>query len=146
MLNGLLANTTPKPEVVELPSKGRGVVTGDQAACIRSVYKTHAIYPRALKKQHEDEYACNGEGCYIVEAQTPKGWICFDATRRFNSWGCLLNHSCTTNCKVFKPCGKWRLGILTIREVGEREELTYDYGCWPMWNRLALQKTTESGK
>ena len=26
------------------------------------------LYPRALKKEHETEYACNGEGCYIIKA------------------------------------------------------------------------------
>ena len=27
--------------------------------------------------------------------------------------------------------GKWRLGIVTIRDVEKGEELTYNYGCQP---------------
>ena len=30
--------------------------------------KKKNLYPRALKKEHETEYACNGEGCYIIKA------------------------------------------------------------------------------
>lgn len=136
VLRGLLSNTTPKLEVVELPGKGRGVVAGEALASGVFIceYKTHAIYPRTQKQQHEEEYICNGEGCYIVEAQTSRGWMCFDATRRFNSWGRLLNHASHPNCKLFKPLmvrGKWRLGIVTIRDVEKGEELTYNYGCQP---------------
>ena len=37
--------------------------------------------------KREAEYACNEEGSCILEAQTPNGWICVDATRHYSAIG-----------------------------------------------------------
>ena len=80
------------------------------------------------------KYDLNGEGCYILEVQTPKGWACLDATRRMGSVGRLMNHSAKPNLKPFQPLhirSKWRVGFLAVRGIKVGEELTWDYGSPP---------------
>jgi len=80
--------------------------------------------------EHIEEYEWNGEGSYILEGQTPKGWVCLDVTRRMGSVDCLLNHSLNPNLKPFRPLHireKWRVGFLAVRDIKLAEELTWDY-------------------
>jgi len=84
--------------------------------------------------KHIEEYEWNGEGSYILEGQTPKGWVCLDATRRMGSVGHLLNHSPNPNLKPVQPLhirGKWRVGFLAVRDIKVAEELTWDYSSPP---------------
>jgi len=63
--------------------------------------------------KHIEEYEWNGEGSYILEGQTPKGWVCLDATRRMGSVGHLLNHSPNPNLKLGQYlCFYYRLVII----------------------------------
>ena len=84
----------------------------------------------------EQEYAVNGEGCYILDAQTEDGWICVDAICCYSSIGRLLHHASKTlpTLTPYKPFlvgGKWRVGFVASRDIEAREELTWDYGCPP---------------
>ena len=128
--------TNPALKVVDLGEKGRGVVCEDhiQEGDFVLEYKTHEVYPRKDMESREEEYRLNGEGCYILEAQTPVGWLCFDATRKVGSLGRLINHSSTPNLRPFRPLQierKWRVGFLATRTIRAGEELVYDYGCEP---------------
>ena len=97
-------------------------------------YITAEVYPRSLKKSHEDEYKENGEGCYIFEARVALGqWYCFDATRRMDQFGRFMNHAPgeAANSKAFPPKkirGKYRVGFLASRDILQGEEITWDYG------------------
>jgi SET domain-containing protein len=53
---------------------------------------------------------------------------CIDARRRGN-WARFINHSCDPNCQTQKWMvnGEVRIGIFTMRDVLEGEELTFDY-------------------
>ena len=58
--------------------------------------------------------------------------LCLDATRRFKDIGRLINHSATEyNLKPGRPTylrGKWRVGMIAVRDIPVDQELTYDYG------------------
>eukprot|EP01122_Echinamoeba_exundans_P010677 TRINITY_DN4048_c0_g2_i2.p1 TRINITY_DN4048_c0_g2~~TRINITY_DN4048_c0_g2_i2.p1 ORF type:complete len:613 (-),score=127.29 TRINITY_DN4048_c0_g2_i2:38-1798(-) len=53
---------------------------------------------------------------------------CIDARRKGN-WARFINHSCDPNCQTQKWMvnGEVRIGIFTMRDVLEGEELTFDY-------------------
>ena len=95
--------------------------------------KTHRPpYPRS-EKAIEQEYPHNQEGCYIVEARGPTGWLCFDATRRYDQYGRYINHAPErmANARLANPVlinGKLRLGVVAVREITMGEEISYDYG------------------
>lgn len=132
---------TPRVEVVNFgANKGRGVVTMEAIAKGASVceYKTYRVYPvgSSEEKTLAMEYEKNGEGSYVLHTAytIPEVGtrLCFDATRRYNDIGRLINHS-TDGCtlKPGKPLflrGKWRVPMVAIRDVFVGQELTYDYG------------------
>lgn len=116
--------------------KGRGVVASQELPRGEYVteYKTKEVYPRKQMANHIAEYELNREGCYILEVQTLKGWVCLDATRRMGSVGCLMNHSANPNLRPFRSLhirGKWRVGFLAARDIKMGEELTWEYGSPP---------------
>ena len=81
------------------------------------------------------EYERNGEGSYVVETQHSVqgvGKLCFYATRRYKDIGRLINHAARGhNLKLGRPQhvrGKWRLGMVALRDISPGEELTFDYG------------------
>ena len=123
-------------EIATFPGKGRGVVASQKIPCGAFVteYKTKEVYSRNQMADRISEYELNGEGCYLLEVQTPKGWFCLDATRRMGSVGRLMNHSVKPNLRPFRPLhirGKWRVGFLAVRDIKAGEELTWDYGSPP---------------
>ena len=137
-MSGLLGVTkSPKFRIDNIEGKGRGVVLVDPAEEGMYVLEYEAdVYPRKERKTHEREYIANGEGCYIIDVQTSKGWVCFDATRNFLSPARLMNHSPKGKATVtpFKPLligGRWRLGFIATRDLQPGQELTWDYGCNP---------------
>jgi histone-lysine N-methyltransferase EZH2 len=94
------------------------------------------VYARKDRRTHEREYASNNEGCYILDAQTPEGWVCIDSTRHLFSPGRLLNHAPSTKATLtpFKPLlirREWRVGFKATRDLHVGEELIWDYGCPP---------------
>ena len=97
-------------------------------------YKIAAVYPIDQKAAIEAEYDENGEGSYIIDSTFPipkEGRICFDATRKFNQIGRYLNHAQSPNAKLTRPYkirGKWRIGFLSLRDIGVGEEVVWDYG------------------
>ena len=60
------------------------------------------------------------------------GRLCFDATRRFSDLGRLINHSPKGfNAKPGRPIhlrGKWRVGLVAVRDITIGDEITDDYG------------------
>ena len=139
---GLLGhNRAPHLEAVDMgPPKGRGVVAREPIHKGHYVceYRTHRVYPvgSAEEAQLAAEYEKNGEGSYVLYTAyvVPEfgARLCFDATRRFKDLGRLINHAPTGyNTKPGKPAylrGKWRVGLMAVRDISEGEELTYDYG------------------
>ncbi len=96
VLQGLQSNTTKQLEVVEVEGTGLGVVAGENILKHQFVceYKYSLSYGREERASHEQEYAINEEGCYVLEVQLPTGkWLCLDANRNYNSFGRLINHS-----------------------------------------------------
>ena len=67
-----------------------------------------------------------------VSALTPQGAIYRDVGR-------LINHSPHPNLSISQPIhlrGKWRLGLMAIREIAPDTEITFDYGVREMeWMR-----------
>ena len=139
---GLLGHTrAPHLEAVDVgPLKGRGVVAREVIRKGKYVceYRTHRVYPvgSAEETQLATEYQRNGEGSYVLYTAyiVPEfgARLCFDATRRFQDLGHLINHAPTGyNLKPGRPLfvrGKWRVGMVAVKDIVEGEELTYDYG------------------
>ena len=121
-----------------MEGKGRGVVVQESVPTGAFVceYEAAVTYPRKDRPAHEEEYAKNGEGCYVLDVLTRDGWMCLDATRSFSSVGRLLNHAARPAATLtpYKPLlvgGKWRVGFVAARELMPGDELTWDYGCSP---------------
>lgn len=119
-------------------NKGRGVVVQDWVPKGSFVceYESSTTYQRKHRKKHEEEYAKNGEGCFILDILTRDGWMCLDATRLYSSVGRLLNHApkSTATLTPYKPLqisGIWRVGFTASRDLSPGTELTWDYGCKP---------------
>lgn len=136
MIAGLEENKTKQLEIVEeCEDRGRGVIAGE---CIKAgefvaEYKYSDSYSFKERRQREEEYATNREGCYILDVQLPdgRGWWCLDATRNMHCWGRYINHSATPNLKMWRPMmirKKWRVGFIALRDIPKGEELTYHYG------------------
>ncbi len=122
-------------EFICTEDKGRGVAAGENIEKQEYIveYKYNESYPLKERKEREEEYIVNGEGCFILEVQLPndRGWMCLDATRNPECWARHINHSATPNLKMFRPAmvrGKWRVGFTALRDIKKGEELTYDYG------------------
>ena len=69
--------------------KGRGVVARENISKGDYVmeYSSARVYAKKERRKWEEEYALNDEECYIVDAQTPSGWMCVDGTRAYDSFG-----------------------------------------------------------
>ena len=82
-------------EIREIAGKGRGVFVMQHVPAGTFVveYRTTKVYPKIKRQEHEAEYSMNEEPCMILEVQTPNGWHCLDATRRFETFGRLMNHA-----------------------------------------------------
>ena len=70
----------------------------------------------------ERKYVSNEEGCFIIDMQMPRGWMCFDATRCFLSAGRLLNHAprgeaTPTSFKPFILSREWRPRFVATRPL-----------------------------
>ena len=94
------------------------------------------MYQKTKRQDYEAEYAINNESCVILEVQTPNGWQCFDATRRFGTLRHLMNHALPgkASLKLFRPLlvhGKWRVGFQSTRDLELGKVLTWNYGCPP---------------
>ncbi len=133
------SNTTKQLEVVEVEGKGLGVVAGEKILKHQFVceYKYSLSYGREERASHEQEYAINEEGCYVLEVQLPTGkWLCLDANRNYNSFGRLINHSrpASVCLRLHSPLymrGKRRVGLYSCRDIEKGEELSFDYGDQP---------------
>ena len=141
LMAGLLGHTqAPRLQVVDFgPKKGRGVVALERISKGSYVceYRTYRVYPVGSEEEAEmaREYKLNDEGSYVLQtAYSVPGVgarLCFDATRRYNDIGRLINHLVPFNLKVGPPFflrDKWRVGLIAIRDVFVGQELTYDYG------------------
>lgn len=133
VLDGLQRGHAMALEVRESEGKGRGLFAQENVPKGTYVceYKTAIMYPRSQRKQHEEEYKKNDEGCFILEAKVKERWVCFDATRKYDSYGRYINHSHSGNIKPHRPFfvrGKYRVGFLTTTDVKKGDELFYDYG------------------
>lgn len=96
-------------------------------------YEFYKTYPPSERKKHDEEYATNGEGCFILEVQLPKGqWICLDATRNVDSWARFINHAngpqANLKLQVVQVEGQWRVALLAKVFIKKGSELFYDYG------------------
>ena len=137
-MSGLLGKKRPPSvRVMETADKGRGIFLEEPVANREYVLEYKGdVYPRKEKRDHEQEYATNDEGCFILEVQTKEGWVCIDPTRRPSSAGRLINHAPSTEATLipFRPLkvfGKWRVGFTAARDLSPGEELTFDYGSAP---------------
>ena len=121
------------------PPKGRGVISEESIKKGQYVceYRTYRVYPvgSVQEAQLAAEYDQNAEGSYILTTAyaVPQfgARLCFDATRRFKDIGRLINHSAKgANLKPGPPVharGKWRVGLLAIKDIKPGEEVSYDY-------------------
>ena len=142
LTSGLLGHSpSPKLEVVNFGrNKGRGVVALEPISKGTYVceYRTYRVYPVGSPEAAElaKEYELNGEGSFVLETAYPVPQLgvcmCFDATRRYKDVGRLINHSSVgCNLKPAMPVyvrGKWRVGMIAVRDIFVGQELTYDYG------------------
>lgn len=145
---GLTGKTKITMGIHEIPGKGRGVLVEEfvPAGSYLCEYKTTEVYPRANRAKKEQEYATNGEPCMILEVQTPQGWFCLDATRKYNTLGRLLNHAAphVATAKPFKPLlvnGKWRVGFLSTKDLQPGTEVTWDYACPPQGQQWLMKRS-----
>ncbi|KAH9524618.1 hypothetical protein Btru_027359 [Bulinus truncatus] len=83
----------------------------------------------------EQIYAQNNEGCYIMSFIYKGARMAIDATRHFDSYTRLLNHSRHPNIKFHTPIildlsgnGKPRIGAYALRDIRKGEEIVFDYG------------------
>ncbi|GFS28085.1 histone-lysine N-methyltransferase [Elysia marginata] len=83
----------------------------------------------------EKLYASNGEGCFILEFRYNDKRMAIDATRNFNSYTRLLNHSREPNIKFHSPIVvdftepiKPRIAAYALRDIKRGEEIVFDYG------------------
>lgn len=90
---------------------------------------------RKEREKRDQEYALNGEGCFILDVQHPKSgsWYCLDATRTFDTFGRLINHSRTPNLKALQAVvnGILRVGFLATCEITPNSQLFFNYGTQP---------------
>lgn len=134
--HGLRLNKTKKLRICWEEGKGRGVMAEEHIKKGEFVceYKYAEAYPRKMRKERDEEYGQNDEGCFIMEVTTDSGKkLCLDATYNINSYGRYINHTChkMANLKMFKPLlisGKWRVAFLSTRDIEAGEALGYDYG------------------
>ena len=162
LTSGLLGHSrSPKLEVVNFgQNKGRGVVASEPISKGAYVceYRTYRVYPvgSAEEAKLAEEYEINGEGSFVLQTaySIPQFGVrlCFDATRRYNDIGRLINHSPDVyNLKPGQPLyvrGKCRVGMLAVRDIFVGQEITYDYGVRSeMWmKRRSRGSTDESGQ
>ena len=138
LLEGLLGHTRrPHLEAVHSSSKGRAVVAREGISKGQYVceYRTYRVYP--VGSEEEARLAReNEEGSYVLStAHTVPGAgtrLSFDATTRYRDIGRLINHSPkgfnSTPGSPVHVRGKWRVGMVAVRDIAEGEELVYDYG------------------
>lgn len=93
VLMGLTGKTRMIPmRIGSIPGKGRG--TPAEEFVPKGTYfhehKSVEVYERS-KRVKKLEYAINDEPCMVLEVQTPQGWFCLDATRAYNTLGCLCS-------------------------------------------------------
>ena len=138
-MSGLLGMTTPpRYEVKVTEGKGCGIFLLEPVKEGSYVLEYEAVvYPRKERVKHEKEYIANSEGCFIIDVQTSGGWVCFDATRQFNSPGRLMNHSSKGEATVThplqaSPCQQsMEAGIYCHSRLAGRRGVNVDYGCAP---------------
>jgi len=111
-------------------------------------YKTARVYPRSERDQYEAMYTLNAEPCMVLDVQTPQGWQCLDATRKFGTLGRLLNHAAAAKATVkpYRPLlvnGKWRVGFVATRDLKPGTELTWDYGCQPKGQQWLMRRASK---
>ncbi|RUS77361.1 hypothetical protein EGW08_014875 [Elysia chlorotica] len=80
-------------------------------------------------------YESNGEGCFIMEFKFNGSSMAIDATRNFNSYTRLLNHSRHPNIRFHSPIvvdfsdpPKPRIAAYALRDIKRGEEIVFDYG------------------
>ena len=135
IIQGLSTGRDAPLEVREEGIAGRGVfATSDiQKGEWLCEYKTSKIYNRCDKEAIEKEYRLNGEGSYVVEsayAVPGAGYLCFDATRRYEQLGRYMNHARNPNAVITSPMmvrKKWRIGFCAARNIKAGEEVAWNY-------------------
>ncbi|GFO05236.1 histone-lysine N-methyltransferase [Plakobranchus ocellatus] len=98
-------------------------------------YEGEIISPAEADKR-EKIYAANGEGCFIMEFQFRGEKMAIDATRKFESYTRLLNHSRHPNIKFhpapiavdFSDPPVPRIAAYALRDIKRGEEIVFDYG------------------
>ena len=134
VLDGLNRDLNGPVSIRNAGIKGRGVFANSFIPRHTYVceYKTTNIYSRTEYEKREKEMAINEETCAIIEHRVGKSTFYFDATRRYNQLGKYMNHGRKdVNVRVHRPLairGKLRLGMYTITDINEGDELLWDYG------------------
>lgn len=119
-------------EVRNIEGKGRGVFATRPFSKNEFVceYAGELISPEEAKKREKTYSDDTDIGCYMYYLQCNNKKYCIDATEENGTFGRLLNHSRSGNCKtrlhVIK--NKPHLILVATREIKKVEELTYDYG------------------
>ena len=118
-----------------MPWKGRGVFL--ESAIIKGEfvmeYAGDCISEREARKR-ELTYAQNNEGCYIVSFFFKGQRLAMDATRQYDTFSRLLNHSKCLNINLHPALvtdfesGIPRLAAYALQDNQRGEEITMDYG------------------
>jgi len=120
-------------KIVELPTKGRGVVVTRVFAKNEFVveYKGDLI-DRVAAKQREEQYTLDSAiGCYMYYFDHKGKHYCVDATKESPYLGRLVNHSArkpNLKTKVVEIKSTPHLVLIAKRHIDVDEELCYDYG------------------
>ncbi|CAG5129272.1 unnamed protein product, partial [Candidula unifasciata] len=122
--------------VKEIKGKGRGVFL--RSAVLRKdsfvLEYEGDIISEAEAQIREKIYANNNEGCYIMSFLFQGAKMAIDATRNFDSFARLLNHSREPNVRFHPPFvtdlkgGLPRIASYALRDIFKGEEIVIDYG------------------
>ncbi|XP_035826320.1 N-lysine methyltransferase KMT5A-A [Aplysia californica] len=137
LINGLTKGLSDKRFVVkEVAGKGRSVFL-----CVPFIRKDAFVLEyegdyisEKEASQREKIYAANNEGSFILNFRFMGKKMAIDATRRFDSFSRLLNHSIRPNIRFHPPLvtdvvsGVPRIAAYALRDIHKGEELTMDYG------------------
>merc|ERR1712159_301633 len=120
------ASYRQRTSVRNSPIHSLGLFATDGFAAQEMVIEyTGEIIRQKLADKREHMYLQKGIACYLFALD---GELVIDSSMKGNS-ARFINHCCDPNCtaRVMNLEGSRRIIFSTLREIGEGEELTYDY-------------------
>ncbi|XP_055019807.1 uncharacterized protein LOC129411792 [Boleophthalmus pectinirostris] len=141
------ANARDKTQMLDVkyisPQKGRGVFTLAPFQQGEFVVEYRGVVIDAAEAEHRRRIY-HKDCAFMFDFKWKRKWWCIDATLEDNTLGRLVNDDHKTpNCrmKLIEADGKPHLCLFALRDIGQGEEITYDYGGtdWP-WRNESSKK------